>query len=349
MPYKRRYRRRRVRFRKKNRKRYYKSKKKYYKKKRISKRSYALNRQQLLSVATIKKICKRQIIGWKENMVKVKSPEQYINNNGNFYWPITFLTYPGAQVDSLTLDTNGIYRDNLISTTEVTIGGGVNEILGNSYIAKAIMYKFRIKWSQAAQSTNIKLRWYLIKCRARAGGADLPPIINGSLFKGNFMSPTERQFKKIRQLLGYTIVKRGTFYPPRTITNTPLKGQLTTSTGQTFIQANNANYHLTYVQDRINPLSANQNPDNVVQYPPMINTLTHKVLYFKFNKKINLKNLPEGPGVPDYQTQLHAGSSLLRYFLIMFKDSYPTNLTDLSDVSHVGVQTQKTFYYADDQ
>lgn len=352
MPYKRSYKRRprtRRRYRRRVRNSFKKKyKKKYYKKVRISKKSYSKRRQQLLSVNTVKKIAKRVVNGRAETLTRVVDPSNYYDNGGDHFIPIVSLNFPSQSQSSTTYDTPGIYRDQLMSQTDFNVGSVYNTYCGKTFILKSILYKFRLQWQVPAAALTPKVRWYLIQTPAIKNSLATFPIVNANLFKNDFYSPSERQFSAVRRQLGYKVLKRGTFYPPRNMTTQPMKGTLPTSIAHSYehdATSSSPKRWNTYSTNYDSTIGTGQNEDNATLFPQHIVARSTESLYFKFYKKVKLDTLPDT--AHDAVSNVFVGHGLpFRTYLVIFKDVYPKSNGHW--LGQCSIETQKTQFACDD-
>lgn len=338
MPYKRSYRRKRTRFKRKKKK-YYKSKKKYYKKKRISKRSYRLNRQQLLSVATVKKIAKRVLRGNCETILSLRSALDIQPNNAG-YSILKQLDIPTGAQDSLVHDTPDVVRIVLMSPADITQGVGHNQISGSQFILKSVMFKCRFLWQVKAETMGFYVSWFLIKTKATPVGVADYPRINANLFKNSYWADSERVYSRNRKIQGITVLKRGRIYPPRKAT-APINGAqqlqalVVTPAGQTT--------QLVHQQ----PLLIGAG--GVQSTPYTTKVYSTKTFYWKFNKKVKTITLPQDITVHDRLTNVALKSGIpFRTYLVMFMNSFPSGNIGQERKNEVAVKIQKTVWYCDD-
>lgn len=307
--------------------------KKYFKKVRISKKTYNRRRQQLLSVNTVKSICKKVVKGYPETF-KIVRPPTYFYNQGNGWAPITeLLNTPQGSVSN-TYQTPGHYVYTLVNTNDVTQGTAVGQISGDKYLCKAISIKLYLQWNIKPMSLTPKVHWAIVRT-LKAGSQ---PIMNANLWKTNFFSDPEHVFSKNRKVLGMRIIRRGTIYPPRRRGPGSTPVSVVTETGLTAAGSVSQLISQSYLEESANGHAVS--PINTFCF-------SKKHIYIKFNKKCSVYNANTLDSGLTTNTA-YMDPIPFRTFLVMYKEIYPISHGNPIEMqNNVSVLTQKTMYYSD--
>lgn len=308
---------------------------KYYAKKRISRKAYNNRRQQLLSVRSVKKICRRLIKKTPETFKLVRDPLYFYNQNHGWK-AIPELNHTPQGSLSNTYQTPNVYSYALCNINDIAQGTGVSQISGDKWLCKSVCFKMYIQWFIKMRALKPKLKWALVQT-SKSGSL---PIMNANMWKNNLYADPKWVFAKNRKAIAMKVLKRGTIYPPKyAYFHHPQ--QPVTATINTGVTTNG---HAKY----LSVASYEETTEGTVSVSPNTTPVfSTKVLNFKLNKYAKIYNNTQN------QTQDAANTAFrsqvpYRLYLVMWKEIWPiTTGNPITDQNNLSVMTQKTMYYSD--
>ena len=270
-----------------------------------------------------------------------------INPNGDHYFDSVNLTYPPAQENSITYETPNVYKLRCFDYTDYPQGVDVGNIIGNSFKVKGLLFQFQCIWTKFSLNNELSLRWYIVEtpCNLTSNNT-IAPVFNASLWKSAKMTSPENEYRRQRRALKYKIIRRGTFYPPRRLSNAlrPADSSLIshdiTDTGNT---------HLGAIVANSNPTSSQTVTVNQVTYgsaPKPVAVSSYHSIYLKWKRglKIRFKNLAYDDYIPD-EGQMCANKN---WWLVVHKTGITSDGNPPSGAT-CRFQLRQQVWYSDDQ
>lgn len=328
MPYKRKYKYRRKRYRKRYKKRYGRKRyKKRYKRKGVT-------------AKTVRRIVAKVIQRKRETFSKIKVPDDFFNQN-NGWRGMANLTYAPTHTPTHEYNSVGVVKERLFNQADFnTLPEEEDHMAGDSFYIKGLLLQFSIEWGQFQLHSNQSLKWFIIQAPL-CDGAD-SPTVNAGLFKGFFLTAPENEFKQARRNLGYKIIRKGTWYPPKRLTNNLLK------VFPAFTATELPNNPTVLIQrPHITELaSATYNGQTYNQSPQPIKTITNKTIYMKWKtgKKIGFRSLAADAYIHDRETAIIRNSN---WWFVMFKTGITSNNVGLPAGGSILVKMRQQTWFCD--